>query len=122
MAVLLATSPAHAAQSADSVPSRALAVMKIHCGNCHLPKAVGSNQPALKIFDLSQEEWAVGLTEPQMSSALTRFKDRSRMTPEELKELEPRGAVVPPRPAPEDIRTIEEYFGLQFQARFSRRK
>jgi mono/diheme cytochrome c family protein len=102
-------SAANAALPQATLREQALHVMKAHCGACHTPHLGAANLKALRVFDLTHENWIASLRDSQLQSMLARFESRQVLSESELKALVPEGAEPPFRPSPEELRIIRSY-------------
>lgn len=72
----------HPADSADSVDDVYLALredarytLESNCGSCHLPGLSTSNDGALRVFNLSDQDWAAHMTPAQLQDAAGRLRE-----------------------------------------------
>ena len=96
-------------------------VLRVHCGACHYPAPVGSNPKVLQIYNLAEVDWAARLSNKQLQNLVSRLRDRSGMTTQELKEVVPRNAPVPARPTKEEIETVQRYATQELLSRVPER-
>jgi hypothetical protein len=105
--------PAPSSQSFLALREEARQVLRIHCGACHMPFTPTSQERALRIFDLSIENWAGSMKESQLGDSLRRLEERQKLTPSELAEVVPRGAPRPSRPNSQETEVLKKFIGLE---------
>tara|TARA_Y100000590_G_scaffold469954_1_gene660928 strand:+ start:3357 stop:3755 length:399 start_codon:yes stop_codon:yes gene_type:complete len=91
------------------IRKRAHDVLTKHCGSCHLPGLLTTNQNALKIFNLGTDSWFLNVDEKRMQAMLGRLKSRESMSQIELLHLSPKGGPSPVAPTSEEIQDFS-YF------------
>ncbi|MGZ3686818.1 MAG: hypothetical protein ACXWP5_12700 [Bdellovibrionota bacterium] len=114
VALLFASTNLHAAQLPDlSLREKARHVLQVHCGACHIPYTPTSQKNALRVFDLSAEDWSATMSERQLENALARMKDRERMSKSELAEVVPRSIAPPPNPSAGEVELIRRFVAAE---------
>ena len=100
---------------------KAREVLKIHCGACHLPSSPFVQQEALKIYDLSNLDWASTMLDRQLQDSVRRLKERVGMTSAELMYVVPKGAKIPNKPKADEIQALENYVSLELLERATKK-
>lgn len=86
----------------------ATAVLRVHCGGCHVPASPSARSRALAVFDLTQPRWWSGLSREQLAKSAQMLDARLTLTEPELAEFFA-GWGPPRRPTDEERRRYRAF-------------
>jgi hypothetical protein len=107
------------AHSRESLRDRARIVLERECGECHIPEYPTALKPALRVYDLREEEWASRMTAAQLRKLSSRIVGGARemFDPYDIRNAD---AGPPPAPSPRDIDAVQRYVQAELAHREGR--